>query len=202
MGERLERALKMPLSGIVSTLATWRRMGGSKLTILGGEPSLHPNYVDAIRFARKLGYEHVITTTNAQGPALRKFRQLAPEEFAYIQVSVDGGSPGTNDLIRGTGTFSQALSTIAELTRRGFDTRIICTVNQANAGDALRLLDIADDLAVEPGQVPCLLDHRDGRPQSRAGHDAARVGGVLRPPARGGARPPGAGLVPADVRPA
>src|SRR3984893_11373822 len=55
MGERLERALKMPLSRIVSPLATWRRMGGSKLTILGGEPTLHPNYADAIRFARKLG---------------------------------------------------------------------------------------------------------------------------------------------------
>ena len=148
MGERLERALKMPLSQIVSTLATWRRMGGSKLTILGGEPTLHPSYVDAIRFAGKLGYEHVITTTNAQAPALRKFRQLAPEDFAYVQVSLDGGSPDTNDLIRGTGTFGEALSTIAELTRLGFDTRIICTVNQANAGDALRLLDIADDLAV------------------------------------------------------
>jgi radical SAM protein with 4Fe4S-binding SPASM domain len=148
MGERLERALKMPLSQIVSTLATWRRMGGSKLTILGGEPTLHPSYTDAIRFARKLGYEHVITTTNAQAPALRKFRQLAPEDFAYIQVSLDGGSPDTHDLIRGTGTFGEALSTTAELTRRGFDTRIICTVNQANAGDALRLLDIADDLAV------------------------------------------------------
>jgi hypothetical protein len=34
MGERLDRALKMPLSEIVSTLATWRRMGGSKLTVL------------------------------------------------------------------------------------------------------------------------------------------------------------------------
>lgn len=148
MGERLERARKMPLSQIVQTLATWRRLGGSKLTILGGEPTLHPDYGAAIHAANRLGFEHVITTTNAQAPALRKFRQLGPGDFAYVQVSLDGGRAASHDRIRGSGTFDAALNTTAELTARGFDTRIICTVNQANRGDALRLLDIADEMGV------------------------------------------------------
>lgn len=148
MGERLDRALKMPLSQIVSTLTTWRQMGGSKVTILGGEPTLHPNYVDAVRFAGKLGYEQVITTTNAQEPARKKFRLLTPEDFAYVQVSLDGGSAATHDAIRGEGTFDEALTTMAGLTVRGFDTRIICTVNRANRDDALRLLEIADQCGV------------------------------------------------------
>ncbi|MGV9662762.1 radical SAM protein [Nocardia niigatensis] len=76
MGERLDRALKMPLPKIVDTLTTWRRLGGSKLTILGGEPTLHPHYCEAIRLSRKLGYEHVITTTNAQKPALRRLGRI------------------------------------------------------------------------------------------------------------------------------
>jgi radical SAM protein with 4Fe4S-binding SPASM domain len=146
MGERLERALKMPLPRIIETLATWRHLGGSKLTILGGEPTLHPDYCASIRAARQLGYEHVITTTNAQAPALRKFRSLEPGDFAYVQVSLDGGSAVSHDAIRGEGTFDAALATTAELTQRGFDTRIICTVNQANRGDVLNLLDIADEL--------------------------------------------------------
>ncbi len=148
MGDRLDRALKMPLPQIIDTLATWRRLGGSKLTILGGEPTLHPDYCAAIRAADQLGYEHVITTTNAQAPALRKFRQLEPGDFAYVQVSLDGGSASSHDAIRGAGTFDTALATTAELTKRGFDTRIICTVNQANRSDALNLLDIADGLGV------------------------------------------------------
>jgi radical SAM protein with 4Fe4S-binding SPASM domain len=148
MGERLDRALKMPLPQIAETLATWRRMGGSKLTILGGEPTLHPNYVEAIRLGRQLGYEHVITTTNAQAPALRKFRQLEPTDFAYVQVSLDGGSAKTHDAVRGDGTFDSAMETTMELTKRGFDTRIICTVNQANRGDVMNLLDIADEIGV------------------------------------------------------
>src|SRR5258706_10513246 len=60
MGERLDRALKMPYAAVMRTLITWRQMGGSKLTILGGEPTLHPDYVRIIRDARALGYEHVI----------------------------------------------------------------------------------------------------------------------------------------------
>lgn len=148
MGERLERALKMPMTQIVDTLKVWRRMGGSKLTILGGEPTLHPDYCAAIRVAKQLGYEHVITTTNAQAPALRKFQELEPTDFAYVQVSLDGGSAATHDAIRGAGTFARAVATTAELTARGFDTRIICTVNQANRQDVLNLLDIADEIGV------------------------------------------------------
>lgn len=145
MGERLDRALKMSPRKIVDTLTTWRRMGGSKLTILGGEPTLHPYYVNSIRAARKLGYEHVITTTNAQIPARKKFRRLEPEDFAYVQVSLDGGSAGTHDAVRGMGTFDEAMETTAELTERGYDTRIICTVNKTNESDVLRLLGLADE---------------------------------------------------------
>ena len=57
-----------------------RGSGNGKLTILGGEPTTHPNYVDSVRSARRLGYEHVITTTNGQVIALRKFRQLGPDD--------------------------------------------------------------------------------------------------------------------------
>jgi radical SAM protein with 4Fe4S-binding SPASM domain len=148
MGERLDRALKMPLGQIVNTLTTWRRMGGSKLTLLGGEPTLHPHYCASIRAAKQLGYEHVITTTNAQLPARRKFQQLEPDDLAYVQVSLDGGSASSHDSIRGDGTFDIALATAVDLTKRGFDTRIICTVNQANRGDVMQLLDIADEIGV------------------------------------------------------
>lgn len=148
MGERLDRAMKMPLSQVTNWLTAWRRMGGSKVTILGGEPTLHPDFADAVRVAGRLGYEHVVTTTNAQEPARRKFRAMVPEDFAYVQVSLDGGDAKSHDAIRGEGTFETAVATTRELARRGFDTRVICTVNRANRGDALRLLDLADELGV------------------------------------------------------
>jgi radical SAM protein with 4Fe4S-binding SPASM domain len=148
MGGRLERALKMPYERICATLTTWRQMGGSKLTILGGEPTLHPRFTDVIRFAGGLGFEHVITTTNGLEPAAKKLRRMEPADFAYVQISLDGGSAASHDRVRGAGTFDTALATTAELAGRGFDVRIICTVNRANADDCLHLLDIADQLGV------------------------------------------------------
>lgn len=148
MGERLDRALKMPYEAVMNTLTTWRQMGGSKLTILGGEPTLHPDYIPIIRNAKALGYEHVITTSNGLGPAAKKFAQMQPEDFAYVQISLDGGSAASHDQVRGKGTFDRALATVATLCERGFDTRIICTVNRANLGDCLNLLGIADELGV------------------------------------------------------
>lgn len=148
MGERLDRALKMPYESVIETLETWRKMGGSKLTILGGEPTLHPDYVKIIRNAKSLGYEHVITTSNGLSTAAKKFSRMTPSDFSYVQISLDGGSPASHDQVRGSGTFNEALETIGSLCARGFDTRIICTVNRANLSDCLNLLDIADDLGV------------------------------------------------------
>src|SRR5262249_22696726 len=144
----LNRALKMPYRAVMETLTTWRQMGGSKLTILGGEPTLHPDYIPIIRDAKALGYEHVITTSNGLGPAAKKFSQMQPEDLSSVQISLDGGSSESDDQVRGEGTFERALDTVAALCRRGFDTRIICTVNKANLGDCLNLLDIADELGV------------------------------------------------------
>src|SRR5689334_20017551 len=42
MGDRLDAAQKMPYEQVLDTLRVWRRMGSSKVTILGGEPTLHP----------------------------------------------------------------------------------------------------------------------------------------------------------------
>lgn len=148
MGERLDRAVKMPIEKIRGTLETWRRMGGSKLTILGGEPTLHPHFIESIEAAHALGYEHVIITTNGLDPCIRKLRQLDVSDLTYVQVSLDGGSSSTHDAVRGKGTFDEAIANIKELCARGFDTRIICTVNKANMRDVLKLMEIADKIGV------------------------------------------------------
>ncbi|HEX3240433.1 MAG TPA: radical SAM protein [Solirubrobacterales bacterium] len=148
MGDRLDHGTRMEYEEVCDTLAFWRKMGGSKLTILGGEPTIHPQYCEIIRFANEIGYEHVITTTNGLKPAARKFRALEPDDFAYVQISLDGGSADSHDQIRGRGTFDIALETATYAAARGFDTRFICTVNALNMGDCLALLDIADELGV------------------------------------------------------
>lgn len=146
MGERLESGKFMPTSEVKHNLQLWRKMGGSKLSILGGEPTLHPDFIEICRYARSVGYEKVILNTNGLRKALQPLSEMNPDEFNYIQVSLDGGSPATHDIIRGKGTFKVAWATSEILVKRGFDTRIICTVNRKNREDCLTLIQKCEDI--------------------------------------------------------
>lgn len=140
MGDRLERAKFMSLSEVKHTLQTWRKLGGSKLSILGGEPTLHPDFIEICHYAKAIGYEKVILNTNGVGKALSILDKMKPEDFNYVQVSLDGGSSATHDSVRGPGTFRLAWKTSEALAARKFDTRIICTVNRKNRSDCLELI--------------------------------------------------------------
>lgn len=148
MGDRLEAATEMPLKEVFHNLTTWRKMGGSKLSILGGEPTLHPDFLEIVQYANHLGYEKVILNTNGLAPSRRILAAVRPDDFAYIQISLDGASSKTHDIIRGKGTFNQAWRTTSALCASGFDTRIICTVNRVNIDECLDLLPMADAIGV------------------------------------------------------
>lgn len=148
MGERLDRGTMMSYEQACSNLLFWRKMGGSKLTILGGEATLHPDFEKILKFAYQCGYEKLILTTNGLYEARKKLKNIEPSLFSYIQVSLDGAYPRTHDVIRGKGKFKIALETTKELCYRGFDTRIICTVNKVNIDECLDLLPMADSIGV------------------------------------------------------
>ena len=148
MGERLEIARTMPFELVCRNMKMWRRMGGSKLSILGGEPTLHPRFNEILKAAREIGFEKLILNTNGLAQARRVLANVGPKEFSYIQISLDGASASTHDPVRGNGTFRQAWATTAELAVRGFDTRVICTVNKNNISDCLDLLKMADETGI------------------------------------------------------
>ena len=148
MGKRLESGVMMPKEKVFSTLQFWRKMGGSKLSILGGEPTLHPDFIEICLYAKLLGYEKVILNTNGLRQTLKQLNQMEPQDFSYVQISLDGGSEKTHDLTRGKGTFAIALNTTKVLAKRGFDTRVICTVNKKNREDCLALIPICEEANV------------------------------------------------------
>uniref|UniRef100_UPI0010410B03 radical SAM/SPASM domain-containing protein n=1 Tax=Protofrankia symbiont of Coriaria ruscifolia TaxID=1306542 RepID=UPI0010410B03 len=147
-GGRSEQGRKMSWSQICTALDVWRHLGGTALTILGGESSLHPDFVHALRYARAIGYDEIATVTDGLAPAARTLRGLAPTELSYVQISLDGGSHLTHDQLHGPGAFATTMATAADLTERGFDVRFTCTVSRTNRDDCLKLLDLADRLGI------------------------------------------------------
>ena len=141
LGDRLQHKVHMPTEKVKHTLEVWRKMGGSKLNLIGGEPTLHPDFIEITRFAKEIGYEKVILNTNGLRKAREVLMKMDPEDISYVQVSLDGGLEMTHDQIRGHGNIKITWKTIEEITARGFDTRVICTVNKVNIDDCLDLLD-------------------------------------------------------------
>lgn len=148
LGKRLKRGATMPKDKVFDNLMIWKKLGGKKLCFLGGEPTLHPQFEEVVRYANKLNYEKITLDTNGLQVALNKISNLNPSDFSYIQISLDGGSPNTNDKIRGNGSFNATLNTIKELCKKKFDIRIICTVNKCNLKDCLNILSFADQYGV------------------------------------------------------
>lgn len=93
MGDRLHRALRMPYDEVLDVLRYWRRLGGSKLTILGGEPTVHPRYADIVRAASSIGYEHVITTSNGWHRPIASSTRSRPATLLTSRSASTGAAP-------------------------------------------------------------------------------------------------------------
>ena len=148
LGKRIDRGMVMPKEDVFNNLFFWKKIGGKKLCFLGGEPTLHPQFEEIVKYANKLNYEEITMDSNGQQIALEKLKNINSSYFNYIQISLDGGSASTNNKTRGKNTFDVAINTIKELRKRGFNIRIICTVNKYNIKDCLKILSIADDSGV------------------------------------------------------
>jgi len=100
-------------------------MGASKLTIMGGEPTVYgisqewEPLLTIIREAKRLGYEYARLDTNGQF----EIRLLAREDFKNldeITFSLDGPNPEVNDFARGEGTFERCTSNIRKAVELGY----------------------------------------------------------------------------------
>jgi len=60
----MKLARPVPLEPIVEALEAAREAGATHLTFLGGEPTIHKRFLDALAKAVELGFEHIVIFTN------------------------------------------------------------------------------------------------------------------------------------------
>jgi MoaA/NifB/PqqE/SkfB family radical SAM enzyme len=123
-----------------------RNLGARYVTILGGEPTLHPQLVEIVYFANTLGYEQITIDTN--GILVHHISDISPALLKYVSVSLDGGTSETNDDIRGDGAFNKSLKGIKWLVDNGYSVRLNCTVTKKNLDDLEQFLDLAESLGI------------------------------------------------------
>ncbi|WP_174869637.1 radical SAM/SPASM domain-containing protein [Pectobacterium polaris] len=101
----------------------------TQLLISGGEPTLHPKFLDIVSKAYKI-FDNIMINTN--GLNFYKLSKLASlKDKVKIQISIDGNFR-THEYIRGIGTYHKALENINKLTALGLKVIIATTVSNNN----------------------------------------------------------------------
>jgi len=126
--------------------------GVTAIHFLGGEPLLRPDLPELIRLAKQHGI-YVSINTNGLPLTAAKAEQLAACGTDQLMVSLDGATAGTNDEIRGQGTFAKAWRNLRAAQRApgggSMVVGIAFTATRTNSGELAPLFRMALDHDVE-----------------------------------------------------
>ncbi len=86
-----------------------RRKGAERLILSGGEPTIHPDFIDFVRLGRLAGYRKVQTVTNGRMFAYGEFlRRSLDAGLGEITFSIHGPNAKIHDALVGTrGAFEE-----------------------------------------------------------------------------------------------
>jgi MoaA/NifB/PqqE/SkfB family radical SAM enzyme len=160
----------------IALLTDFRELGATKLSILGGEPTLYglktnKNYellLQLIQASHDLGYEYIRIVTNGtfQSELLYEERFKLLNEISF---SLDGYDEITNDAVRKRGVFRKAVNNIKIAKEIGYDVHITtCVYNKLlekdTNGDFLleRVMYLGEELNVQTVNFHVLIN--DGTP--------------------------------------
>jgi MoaA/NifB/PqqE/SkfB family radical SAM enzyme len=159
-------------------LALGRNLGITKLSLLGGEPTLHPKLDGIIQTARAAGYERISVTTNGVTPH-EKLNRVISSGITNISFSIDGSSPEVHDAFRpspnGRSTFLVTLRNlemaVAHAGLFGYSVRTNHTIFPDNINDAGAMIRLVHGKGVRkvrlhfsmPGDLPSCSEHIDPR---------------------------------------
>jgi radical SAM protein with 4Fe4S-binding SPASM domain len=128
-------------------------LGGEGIRLTGGEPLCHPGWLKLMQFARAIGLHSISLQTN--GMLFTDDHVAALRELDFpglsIQISLDGATASTHDLVRGEGSFKEVLEGIRRLVLVGLAGRITIffTEMRHNLEEIPALLKLANDLGIE-----------------------------------------------------
>lgn len=134
--------LKGIADGLFYTLSKWKKKGDFSIT--GGEPFIRDDlfsflgYLDLSEEVSNL--EILSNGTLITDTIAKKIKKIS--KLRRIQISLDGSSPETHDIIRGHGAYEKVIRGIRLLTSYGIDVSIMFTLQRCNMRDVPSLIDL------------------------------------------------------------
>lgn len=120
--DRMARFKKYPFRflEIKKVLTSKRKAGFEFVNFTGGEPTLHPNFIEIVKFAKRIGYRTYIGTNGVMLARLDFCEKSAPF-LDEISLSIHGYNSLTHDtLVKRKGAFNDIKRAIENLRALGF----------------------------------------------------------------------------------
>ena len=137
----------------IATIEAWLDLFATKasstnLIYLGGEPTLHPDLAQAVKAAKKLGFKSITIDTNGYlfHDILDK---ISSDDIDFLSFSLDGATPGTNDTVRGQGSYKKVLEGIEKAVGKGFSCSMIYTVSERNLHEMKQMPELVRNLGIK-----------------------------------------------------
>lgn len=142
----------VPASTLRRLIKEFLTLGGEGIRFTGGEPLCHPDWLDILRFCRSTGLQSVSIQTNAilfTRDAIAALRDLDFPHLA-LQISLDGATAESHDLVRGAGAFAGVMAGLNLLCQEGLAKQVTLFFTELahNLAEIPALLRLADDLGV------------------------------------------------------
>jgi MoaA/NifB/PqqE/SkfB family radical SAM enzyme len=129
---------ELSLDQVTKILAELYDLGARRLGLGGGEPLLHKNIDDLIRFAIKLGFDVGVNSNGILVPNHLSSLSLVNN----LSIGLDGSSPEVHDRYRGKGSFENALRGIQAAREARIPLNFCCTLTEANIDDWPNILEL------------------------------------------------------------
>lgn len=148
MYKHYSNTVELPFHKAQEILQKYYKLGAKKLTLLGGEPMLHPNLEEIAKFAKDLGYSYVRIQTNGQFDPEILQDPLILNNVDTFSFSVDGPDERKNSIIRIRCSLDKTLQNIKVAQNLGYDTRIAVTVTSLNINDLFDIVKLSEKVGV------------------------------------------------------
>ncbi len=133
-------------------------LNADKVILSGGEGSIHPKFVDFVRYAKEIGYDRVQTVTNGvMFSQLDFYRAAVDAGLGEITFSLHGHTPELHDRLTGTeGAFRKLMKGMMRALREG---QIIVNVDVCINKQNVAYIDQIVDLCLKVGVTEFDLLH-------------------------------------------
>jgi 7,8-dihydro-6-hydroxymethylpterin dimethyltransferase len=132
------------VKAMLDNLRAQRPVAGRIIQFSGGEPTLHPNFLDAVRYAKQVGFSHVQIATNGIRLTDLEFAQQCKEAGVHtLYLQLDGVSNDVYMQTRGEALWEKKLQCIENCKKADlkivFVPTVVKGVNDHQVGDILKL---------------------------------------------------------------